>query len=92
VGGEGKNSEMFVSGDSAKALSDKMLGAWTTFAHTGEPSIDGLAWKPYDLQNRATMVFDIESKLVNDPFGKERLAWDGISLRRNITSIIPDIG
>ena len=33
-------------------------------------------WPFYDSVNRSTMIFDKELKIVNDPFGKEREAWE----------------
>jgi para-nitrobenzyl esterase len=53
---------------SALALQDKVSQAWVNFARTGNPSQPGLAWKPYTLAGRETMVFDTVSELrpVND--------------------------
>ncbi|MBN1381256.1 MAG: carboxylesterase/lipase family protein [Deltaproteobacteria bacterium] len=60
-------------------LSNNMLDAWTAFARTGNPSHDGLpAWPPFDLVQRRTMIFDLETRIDEDPFGAERKAWDGI--------------
>ncbi len=57
------------------ALADKMSAAFAAFARTGNPSHDGLPkWPAFDLKTRATMVFNDESELVNDPFGEERMA------------------
>jgi para-nitrobenzyl esterase len=55
-------------GPSALALQDKVSQAWVNFARTGNPSQPGLAWKPYTLAGRETMVFDTASGLrsVND--------------------------
>ena len=53
---------------SALTLQDKVSQAWVNFARTGNPSQPGLAWKPYTLAGRETMVFDTVSELrpVND--------------------------
>jgi para-nitrobenzyl esterase len=45
----------------------RMVDAWVAFAWTGNPSTPGLSWPAYDLASRATMVFDGESKVENDP-------------------------
>lgn len=45
----------------------RMLEAWTAFAWTGNPSTATLQWPAYDLTSRATMVFDGESKVENNP-------------------------
>jgi len=59
-------------GDPARlALGETMARAWIAFARTGNPG-----WKPYDTTTRPTMVFDLESRVENDPFGAERRAWE----------------
>ncbi len=52
----------------AMALQDKVSRAWVNFAKTGNPSQPGLAWKPYTLAGRETMVFDTisETRSVDD--------------------------
>jgi para-nitrobenzyl esterase len=70
-----------LTGDDPRRLTlgDNMSGAWTTFARTGKPNYKGLPeWPAYNVEKRATMVFDFESKVVNDPFAEERKLWDGI--------------
>ena len=47
----------------ALALQDKVSQAWVNFARTGNPSQPGLAWKPYTLAGRETMVFDTVSEV-----------------------------
>ncbi len=70
---EGKS--MTGMGQDRYPLSDKMSAAWTSFARTGVPSAKGLPkWTPFTADQRATMVFDNECKLVNDPYKEERLA------------------
>ena len=55
-------------GDTPKTLADKMSRAWLAFAKTGDPNVDGLpAWPRYDAATRATMLFDTECRVVNDP-------------------------
>lgn len=46
---------------------DRMVEAWSAFAHTGSPATKNLAWQPYNLQSRPTMIFDAESRMENDP-------------------------
>ena len=49
-------------------------GAWTAFAHNGNPSHAGLPeWKPYTIRNRATMILNYSCKLINDPDYDERV-------------------
>ncbi|HUD29899.1 MAG TPA: carboxylesterase family protein [Novosphingobium sp.] len=57
----------------ARKLGATMMRAFTGLAKTGAP---GLAeWSPYRLPDRATMVFDDTSRLVNDPRGWQRELW-----------------
>jgi para-nitrobenzyl esterase len=70
---EGKT--MTGTGQDRYALSDKMSAAWSSFARMGVPSAKGLPrWTPFTADQRATMIFDNECKLVNDPYKEERLA------------------
>jgi para-nitrobenzyl esterase len=74
---EGKS--MTGSGQDRYALQDKMSGAWAAFARTGNPNYKGLPnWTKFDATQRATMVFDNECKVVNDPHGEERKALAAI--------------
>jgi para-nitrobenzyl esterase len=60
-----------------------MSEAWLAFARTGNPSHPGIPkWEPYTEKNRATMVFDMPSKSVIDPYRNELDAWKGMENRR----------
>lgn len=53
-----------------------MSRAWAAFARTGNPSHSGIPkWPAYSLEQRATMILDSESKVINDPMREERLVW-----------------
>lgn len=61
------------TGADALALADTMSRSWIAFARTGHPQVAGLpSWPAFDLAKRATMVFDRETRVVNDPRGRER--------------------
>jgi para-nitrobenzyl esterase len=63
------------TGQDRYALSDKMSAAWAAFARTGNPNVKGLPhWPAFTADQRATMVFNDETKLVNDPYKEARLA------------------
>jgi para-nitrobenzyl esterase len=48
-------------------------------AQTGNPSHSGIPeWPKYNTEKRSTMILGKEIKVVDDPYGKERIAWDGI--------------
>jgi para-nitrobenzyl esterase len=57
----------------AERLAAQASGALLSFAHTGDPG-----WPAYSIEERATMVFDDECRVENDPGEKERRLWDGI--------------
>lgn len=60
-------------GEDARRVSATMQRALLAFAKAGDPNYQGLPrWEPYTLPRRATMVFDVESRLADDPRGAER--------------------
>jgi para-nitrobenzyl esterase len=62
-------------GPEAVALADKVSDAWIAFARTGNPNTPKLPrWTPFSPTDRPTMVFDNESRVVNDPIREERVA------------------
>lgn len=57
----------------AQNVADQMSEAFIAFARSGDPNHAGLPqWRPYDMSGRATMLFDGECKLAEDPRGGER--------------------
>ena len=50
-----------------QAMSDRVMDAFVRFARTGGPG-----WPAYDLAKRPTMIFDVESRVENDPRKWER--------------------
>ena len=64
-------------GEAGRALSHQMQDAWIAFAKGGDPSHEGLpAWQAYDTTDRATMVFDAESRIELAPLEPERSFWE----------------
>jgi para-nitrobenzyl esterase len=64
-------------------LADQMGDTWVAFARTGDPNHPGLPkWPEYSLDERATMIFDYEPRVENDPLRDVRLAWAGIRTTR----------
>jgi para-nitrobenzyl esterase len=59
--------------DPPQQLARAMHCAWISFATTGDPG-----WPAYDLARRATMRFDTDSRVVDDPRAWERAFWDGV--------------
>ncbi|MGQ8336934.1 carboxylesterase/lipase family protein [Sunxiuqinia sp. A32] len=59
----------------AMALADKVSDAWIAFAKTGNPNTSKMPkWNQFENENRATMIIDNESRLVNDPLREQRIA------------------
>ena len=60
-------------GPSPQHVADAMHGAWRRFIRDGDPGFPA-----YSTAGRETMVFDDTSRVVQDPDGKERAAWEGL--------------
>ena len=64
------------AGPEARALSDQLAGAWVAFAKTGNPNHPGIPdWPAYTAEARATMVFDTQCRVENDPGMELRALW-----------------
>lgn len=60
-------------------LTQSMQTAWLNFARYGTPNGTGEeVWKPFNTNERATMVFDKKTRLVLDPDAEQRMAWEGV--------------
>ncbi|MHA1805078.1 MAG: carboxylesterase family protein, partial [Promethearchaeota archaeon] len=60
-------------------LSEIIMRTWTSFARKGNPNHEELPkWPSYDLQDRATMIFDASPRVENAPLDELRKVWDGI--------------
>ncbi|KQT86247.1 carboxylesterase family protein [Aurantimonas sp. Leaf443] len=60
---------------SRQALAARMRDRWVAFVRDGRP---GDGWPAYDPAERLTMIFGARDKVVGDPEGPRRLAFDGI--------------
>jgi para-nitrobenzyl esterase len=64
-------------------LAATMSKAWTAFARNGDPNFDGLPrWPAYNADSRSTMLFNVPSKVEDDPRREERLVWGGLVAAR----------
>ncbi len=58
-------------------LAQQMQRAWIAFARHGDPNTPELpTWPRYDLEERATMLFDRECAIHNDPHVEARQVWE----------------
>ena len=70
-----------LSGDdpSARLMSKVFSETFANFAKSGNPQTSNIPrWRKYSLENRETMVFDIGSRLINDPRGEERKLFEKV--------------
>lgn len=69
VGGTGSRQE--------RALWERFAAAWVSLAKTGDPNNSKVPrWPAYDTAKRATMIFDNETRVENDPRAEIRKFWD----------------
>ena len=62
-----------------KILVENFAAVWAAFAKTGVPnSARTPDWPAYDLEKRPTMVFDVNTRVVNDHRGDFRRLWEEI--------------
>jgi para-nitrobenzyl esterase len=72
-------TEILGDGPERFTLAKSMSGAWAAFARSGDPSHAGIPyWPVYSKEERATMVFNTECRVENDPRQEERKVWEGI--------------
>ncbi|KAM5343689.1 hypothetical protein ACJ41O_012226 [Fusarium nematophilum] len=69
----GLGTEPLLGPDPPQALADKMHRAWVAFATTGDPG-----WPKYGASHRATMHFNLESRVIDDPFSQKLKLWEGV--------------
>lgn len=55
-------------GPEPQLMAERMSAAWLAFARNGDPTTPALpAWPPYEAGRRSTMIFDLQSRVENDP-------------------------
>jgi len=66
-------------------MCDRLASAWVAFAKTGDPNNSQIPhWPPYEASSRATMVFDTDTRVENDPRGEIRKFWEPMAPARSI--------
>ncbi len=64
----------------AQALADRVSRTWATFVRNGNPGNEAIPkWPAYTDRQRATMVFDDECRVVDDPDGEVRPLWSEVA-------------
>jgi para-nitrobenzyl esterase len=65
--------DMVGPGPGPQRIADVMSASWIAFARSGNPNTGELPhWPAYDLKRRATMVFDLDNHVQNDPYAEIR--------------------
>ena len=67
-----------VGPDPPMKLSDTMMDAWIAFIRTGDPGTPGLPWTEYNVTRRTTMIFNVESRMQDDPDRETRMLYKDI--------------
>ncbi len=61
-----------------RLMAKRLASTFVAFAKTGKPDNDQIPhWPAYDATTRATMVFDADTRVVNDPRSAIRKYWSG---------------
>jgi len=69
IGGTGSRQQ--------RALWANFAAAWVAFAKTGNPNNSKVPnWPAYETAKRATMIFDNNTRVENDPRGEIRKFWE----------------
>ena len=68
-------ASMVGTGPDSRVLSGRVSDAWRAFARGGDPNHPSLPeWPRYDAARRATMLFNDDCRVANDPDGTLRIA------------------
>jgi len=73
------NARNFIAGNTfeARKMADIVGSAIVAFGKTGNPNCEKIPnWPAYNIDTRATMIFDTECRVENDPTKDLRLFWD----------------
>jgi para-nitrobenzyl esterase len=63
----------------ARLVADRLASSFAAFARTGDPNCALLPqWPTYDPARRATMIFDNDTRVEDDPRSEFRKLWDGL--------------
>jgi para-nitrobenzyl esterase len=63
--------------DETAAMAVAMSESWLAFARTGDPNNAAVPpWRPYDVERRTVMHFDVPPAVVDDPHREERLLME----------------
>ncbi|MBN2027700.1 MAG: carboxylesterase/lipase family protein [Actinobacteria bacterium] len=74
--------------DPPQDLAELMQDTWIAFARSGDPNNDSIPeWPAYETESRATMELNVSPAMIEDPYGEDRMVWDGIPF----DSVVPSL-
>src|SRR5882757_1491385 len=60
----------------AQIMCSTLASAWVNFAKTGNPNNTNVPhWPNFDAKRRSTMIFGLDTQVVNDPYAEIRAFW-----------------
>ncbi|HVS64589.1 MAG TPA: carboxylesterase/lipase family protein [Thermoanaerobaculia bacterium] len=63
--------------EEGRLMADRLASAWVAFARTGNPNNPELPeWPAYDPETRPTMIFDVDTRVEEDPLAGLREFWE----------------
>jgi para-nitrobenzyl esterase len=66
-------------GEHVEVLAREVRTRWCNFARTGDPNGTQMnGWPPYDAETRYALVLGRHTRVVSDPWGDQRAAWDAL--------------
>jgi para-nitrobenzyl esterase len=77
------NARQIISGNTPEAhkMADILASVWVAFAKTGNPNCQQIpSWPAFTPQRRETMIFDVNTRVENDPARATRLLWDELGV------------
>lgn len=82
---------MTYTGTVDPVLAKKIVTMWANFARTGDPSIEGFYWQPYDLENKATMIVGKNGEIYmeNNPKALQTELLDKTGIAYEYTTLTP---
>jgi para-nitrobenzyl esterase len=76
------NARQIISGNTPEAhkMADILASVWLAFAKTGNPNCGQIPqWPAFTPERRETLIFDVNTRVENDPVKAARLLWNELN-------------